>query len=351
MHAGDIDGNSGTVLEMVKDDTSHSIYIKSRPLQWACDNVPCNCIFEKWIQLSGAAVVVNVKLTNERKDQTKYDAMGQELPAIYTIGSLYRTVTYNGTSPFSNNSNATLVYYPRSGPVPILATEHWVALVNDKNWGLGVFQPGTVDIRSGFFGTPGDYGPLDDPTGYLGPYHREILDWNTMYIFQFHLVLGNVWDIRNYAYQNQKLIENCLIANFSVDRQHWFYENANDSGIHDGYWHVMLEQNDSQLYGPACIWDTKNHTTLSIRIMYSNIPMISVEARIYWNPYGIEPRFDETHAVSFFVTPDGYFQDINIDLSKIPSYVSSSNGYGLRYDPLVTSVKGAYVNIAYIQLT
>ena len=65
-------------------------------------------MFEKWIRLVGTAVVVDAKLTNARKDMTKYGAHGQELPAIYTIGSLYRTVAYNGTSPFTN---ASLAYY------------------------------------------------------------------------------------------------------------------------------------------------------------------------------------------------------------------------------------------------
>ena len=343
---GDVDGNSGSVIDVQKNDSTHTIYIKSRPLQWACDNVPCYCVFEKWIKLVGTAVVVDAKLTNARKDMTKYGDHGQELPAIYTIGSLYRTVAYNGTSPFTN---ASLTYYPLKEPVPILASEHWAALVNEDNWGLGVFQPGTIWINSRFFGTPGKYGPLDDPTGYLGPYHSEILDWNITYTYQFHLVLGTLDDIRVYAYQNQHLIENCLMADFryNASRQHWYYVNANDSGVPNGHWHVSMEQNDPQLYGPNCLWKTADHPKLYINASFSEV-QASTEAQVFWNPYGVGQHFDETHSMSFTIIPDGAYHVYEVDLSQSASYTGS--GFGLRFDPVVSGTKGAYVDIAFIRL-
>ena len=290
-------------------------------------------------------MVVNVRLTNSRKDKTKYYSYAQELPAIYTIGSLYQTVAYNGSSPFTNGP---LTYFPRTGATAILATEHWVAMVNKDNWGLGVFQPGTIFINSNFFGTPGNYGPLDNPTGYLGPYHREILDWNIVYDYQFHLVLANLDDIRTYAYQNQNIINNCLVADFryNASRQHWYFINANDSGLPSGFWRVMMEQNDPQIYGPNCLWKTEDHPNIYINASFST-GQASTQAQLFWNAGGVGQQFDEVHSVSFTVTADGQYHVYKVDLSSASSYTGSA--FGLRFDPVETGAKSAYVDIAFIR--
>ena len=290
--------------------------------------------------------MVNVKLTNSRKDKTVYSSYGQELPAIYTVGSLYQTVAYNGTSPFTNSP---LTYFPRTGAVAVLATEHWVAMVNKDDWGLGVFQPGTIFINSNFFGTPGDYGPKDNPTGYLGPYHREILDWNIVYDYQFHLVLATLDNIRTYAYENQHAIENCIAADFryNASRQHWYSINANDAGVPAGYWHVMMEQSDPQLYGPNCLWQTQDHPSIYINASYSP-GQASRQAQVYWNAMGVGPHFDETHSVSFDITDDGKYHLYKVNLASSSGYTGSA--FGLRFDPVGNGAKGSYVDLAFIRL-
>ena len=297
--------------------------------------------------MSDKAVVVNVRLTNYRKDKTQYSAYAQEVPAVYTVGSLYRTVSYNGSTPFTNSP---LTYFKTTQAVPILATEHWAALVDKDNWGLGVFQPSTVYINSFFSGTPGDYGPKDNPTGYLGPYQREVLDWNIVYDYQFHLVLGNLDDIRTYAYQNQKSIDDCLVADFryNASRQHWYYNNALDAGLPNGYWRVIMEKDDPQVYGPICMWKTEDHPYLYINASFST-EQASTRAQVFWNAHGIDQIFDGTHSVSFSITADGQYRVYTVSLSSVPSYTGLA--YGLRFDPVETGAKDAYVDIAFIRLS
>ena len=43
--AGDVDGNHGQILSFSK--TASSWHIVTRPLQWACHNVSCDCTFEQ----------------------------------------------------------------------------------------------------------------------------------------------------------------------------------------------------------------------------------------------------------------------------------------------------------------
>jgi hypothetical protein len=59
-------------------------------MQWALDNVPGECTFETWITLEGQTAVVRNRLANHRADKSQYPAHNQELPAVYTIGKLYR---------------------------------------------------------------------------------------------------------------------------------------------------------------------------------------------------------------------------------------------------------------------
>ncbi len=81
-------------------------------------------------------------------------------------------------------------------------------------------------ITAGFFGAPGPHSkPTDDATGYLCPYHQEILEWNIVYRYRFHLVLGDLSTIRAYAYQSQPAIEDCMNTRFTDNRQHWFYDH------------------------------------------------------------------------------------------------------------------------------
>ena len=57
-----------------------------------------------------------------------------------------------------------------------LSTEHWAALVNDGNKGLGVYNGGGYRFIGGFFGEKGTGGPKDVNIGYISPVSEELLD-------------------------------------------------------------------------------------------------------------------------------------------------------------------------------
>ena len=137
--------------------------------------------FEKWISLNGTTATVKASLTNARSDKTFYPGQGQELPAVYTTGYLHRLFTYDGTEPFTNAPMKELPAGPNS-PNAFLATERWAALVDNDEWGLGVFQPEAILMHGRFVGNhPGTGGPTDGATGHISVINEEILDWNIVY--------------------------------------------------------------------------------------------------------------------------------------------------------------------------
>jgi hypothetical protein len=86
--AGDVDGNHGKILSFSK--TASSWHILTRPLQWACHNVSCDCTFEQWGTLDDTGLNLTSTLHTDRSDTTPYPAHSQELPAVYSNGPWYR---------------------------------------------------------------------------------------------------------------------------------------------------------------------------------------------------------------------------------------------------------------------
>lgn len=208
--AGDAFGHHGTLLSMDPGANSSQVTVTTRPLQWACDNIPCECTFVREITLWEGVPVAHVRATlvNNRSDHTDYGPFGQELPAVYTIGSMSKLFTYTGSKPFTND---TLTDIPLPGGQPpwnpgrTSVTESWAAFVNPlTGQAMGVVQPSTTEFLLGFAGTPSPTaGPLDSSTGYMAPYADIPLPWNATFTYDFYLVLGTLQEVRDTAYSIQ----------------------------------------------------------------------------------------------------------------------------------------------------
>ena len=182
--------------------TNTSFHIITQPLQWPCNNVKCECLFERFITLNGQRADVTAILHNNRSDHKDYGKFGQELPAVYSIGTLYKLYTYNGSDPWNNKP---VVQYSTAPNVPwhpgaFPATENWAALINDENWGMGVANFDTTTFLGGFAGTPNQGGATDSNTGYIAPNMKLDLTYDITYKYNFTLILGYLDDIRKIVY-------------------------------------------------------------------------------------------------------------------------------------------------------
>ena len=204
--AGDTDGNRAAILSQSRDHTT--LNITSRPLQWPCHNVSCECTFEKRISVGsvrGDGVRVHATLRTFRTDSFTPQPWTQELPAVYTNAPYHRLVTYNSSAPYTQ---AAISEYNTCGgpgvrghhPGSFPATEHWAAFVNDDGYGIGIVNLLTDTFHANFFGCP-DYGNQSKSTGYVSPVKDVALGAHDEYEFTFHLVLGDIAAIRSYAYQ------------------------------------------------------------------------------------------------------------------------------------------------------
>jgi len=347
IQSGDCAGNRSRIIEHRND--GKSIYVKCVPMQWPLDNEPGECTFESWIRLEGNVALVRSRINNSRTDTTQYAGRGQELPAVYTNGPWYRLFSYTGDRPFTNDKlsrfTKTWTSLEDAGGSPWenwTATENWAALLNEDDWGLGVFKPDTYSFTGGFFGTPGKGTSKDGPTGYISPVLNEILDHNIGYEYEYVLIVGKLDEIRRYVYEHSQR-KSPPDYRFEKDRQHWIYRNATDAGRPiRGELEISLDKNDPQLIGPVGFWQARDVPKMYIHAACSTQ---DTGARLFWRTHS-GPGFAEQRSVSFETRPDGQYHTYEIDLSSSPHYKGAITG--LRLDPVSTGRKGDYINIEYI---
>jgi len=195
--AGDRYDNAATVLEHSNDGAT--INTKTAPLQWALDNVPAECVIEQWIEVDDAVVRARNRFANDRSDRTEYRAYDQELPAVYTNVPYTHVVTYDGDAPYTNGPLTEHTGQPPAW-ARFVATEQWAALVDDSGSGLGVFNARATQFLGGF--SPGSGSAA---TGYVAPIRMETLTWNSVYEYEYALILGTVEEIRAYAVSRRDL--------------------------------------------------------------------------------------------------------------------------------------------------
>jgi len=316
--SGDVYGHPARVVEHKND--SNTLYVKTIPMQWALNNVPGECTFETWITLDGPAARVRNQLVNHRSDHTQYPAQGQELPAVYTIGKLHRLVSYTGNRPFENQPVAQ-IRHPGPPWADWNATENWAALVNDRGWGLGVIHPGACSFVGGFHGNPNTGGPRDDPTGYIAPVRKELLDHNIVYEYRYQLVLGSLEEIRERA-KAGRIHDPRPDFQFSRDRQHWIYQDVSDTGFPiDRCLQIKLGKKNASLIGPEQWCPAQEVPKLYIR----------AATRTHRRPVAVlwstpEAAFSTDRRVEFAILPDGKMRTYEVNLAAAPKYRGTITG-------------------------
>ena len=331
IQSGDHFKHSSKVVEHRND--GKTIFVRCIPMIWPLDNVPAECFFETSYTLNGQTVEVTARVINHRKDVTQYPARDQELPAIYTNGPWYRLVTYMGDKPFTGAELTTLVDRGDGKGWPwfqFYSPERWGALLNEKNEGLGIYNPSTYRMAGGFAGDKGVGGPADAPTGYLSPIQAEILDATIDYTYQYVLIVGSLAEIRDYVYARQE--KNDLPAwEFSKDRQHWHYQNTTDGG-----WPIKGELQvksgpAAEMISPLSFWQAADAPFLEVEAAFPDEaksfqiiiePYSPLDARpwLAWGEVDKRPESPRLPPVVVDVKPGDSFQLYRVDLTGLAGY-------------------------------
>ena len=339
IQAGDCYGNGSKVIEHRND--GETIYVRCIPMQWPLKNVPGECEFECWFRLESNRVHARSRLTNKRTDKTQYGARVQELPAVYTNGSWYKLVSYQGDKPFTGADTKVLVDKDDGKGWPwrnFYSPEHWVALLDADNKGLGLYLPGACGFTGGFAGGDKNKGhgdPESGQTGYMGVTIPEILDHDIIYTYEYTLIVGSLKEIRDYVYACEKDRTPPQWV-FKEDRQHWTYKNITDEGwpVQDGL-RVKLGPDQAFLVGPQSFWEAEAFHTL---ILCASFATEAQKVRILLQPYDAladgdwaqwgderskRPQPATPIVYDVALKGDGEMSDIEIDLTGNEKYVGA----------------------------
>ncbi|MDR3713100.1 MAG: hypothetical protein P4L51_09825 [Puia sp.] len=182
----------------------NELYVKCIPMLWDMNNQPAEAEMEQWTRLEGNVLKVHNRLTCHRTQDPYGDSVvnDQELPAVYPVSALKNLYAYLGNKPFSKDtvSNPEVVnlssgFWGRYKNV----AEHWMAFVDGQNWGMGIYNPGCTEFLAGRSGVP-DKEATDGSTSYIAPVKKAMLLKNTVYEYEYYVIVGSLEEIRSKVY-------------------------------------------------------------------------------------------------------------------------------------------------------
>jgi hypothetical protein len=339
--------------------------VRCIPMQWPHTNLVGDCQFEVTYRFAADnAIRMEARIMNQRLDHTQYPACNQEMPALYTCGPWYRLVTVTGDKAFGDAALTTVVGKNDGKGWPwrtFYAPEHWAALVNEENRGVGLFQADTCTMSGGFFGGDGQKGTggvKDCQTGYLSPTAKRILDHNIDLTYKTDIIVGTLDEIRAYA---KKQSRQGLLWTFGTDRLGWIYEHAKDTGwpIKDGLKIAYQKDLRGSMQSDLFFWKAEDVPALQIEAAFKqDDPAQALQAEVVIQPCGPVdhadfPQWNEQDAaflaavekkrkdfppapaivIPFAVRGDGSMQTYTINLSQNPGYRGSMKQLQLRFPP------------------
>jgi len=204
IQAGDVFKNRAQILEH-KTNGIDSMYVKCIPMLWDMNNMPAEAEMEQWTYLSGNVLHIRNKITCHRTDNIYGEGVvkDQELPAVYPVSALKNLYYYSGSQPFTNDvlSNPATVKLETNNFWGIYnnVNEDWMAFVNDTLWGMAVYNTNHYKFLAGMTGSAGGES-MSSSTSYISPVALSSLMKNSVYEFEYQLIIGSLGEIRNSVY-------------------------------------------------------------------------------------------------------------------------------------------------------
>ncbi|MBQ8409074.1 MAG: hypothetical protein IJY39_09460 [Clostridia bacterium] len=330
IQSGDVYRHRSQVIDYHADD--HEIYVKCIPMHWPLDGFAGECTFEVWYRLDGYCVNVCSRLNNARPDKTQYEARWQELPAVYTNGEWYKGVSYVGKKPFTGDEVTELVTKDDGLGYPWLQfypTENWSALVDDNNYGLGIYIPTTSFSKIGFWvaENKGFGGVRDRQTGYVAPFAPEVLDHNIVYSYDYSLIVGQLDFIRKTANEMDKQADRRHFS-FEHDRDHFYYHNIVDQGFPTGGYLDFDFDKGSEFKSPAVFFDNQKCKQIILDAEFEGQITGEIVLKLY---EGLDDRHwgkTADHLLPFAIEGAGKRALHAIDISAAPDCFV---GFSLRF--------------------
>jgi len=183
VQGGSWDGKRSKVLAFNKTDDS--LYAKIEPLSWSGGQSCPEAVMEQTITLTGRVAHIRFKMTYTGEDQGK--PKHQEMPAVFVDYALNQLVYYEGAE-----LTRRVPGWPNERGK---SSRHWTAWLNDKDWGIGIFTPGTPDFTCYRYHADGTPGEKSAACSYIAPVRTFALKKGVRVEYDVYLTLGSLDEI------------------------------------------------------------------------------------------------------------------------------------------------------------
>jgi hypothetical protein len=204
VQGGSYKGEDSKTLEFRK--TGNELYAKIEPLHWANAKPSPEAIMQQWITLVGA--VAKVRMRMDFTGETQENATHQEMPAMFVDFDLPHLVFERDGKLVRH---APVILEKNGGPEKISYDGGWLAYVDDKNFGIGIYTPGTKDAVAYRFRGNGGTGPTGSACSYVAPIRTLKLTKGKAVDYEFHLTIGTLDEIRARLTALRKLPSNTVV--------------------------------------------------------------------------------------------------------------------------------------------
>ncbi len=194
--------DSSKIVDLRCDETS--IYIKSRPLDWAKEKEHITPSYmEAKYSFENGAVHIECRFV----DFSGYEGRlaDQEIPAFYCIEPLNNFVYYEGDKPWTDDtltSEPDLIFWPDAGYPKFKTQENWAAFTGEfpDSFGIGVYVAGQQEFLAGVYARGeeiGDDPAKSGPTSYFAVVEQKIMNSFEPFEYDYFVATGTTEEIRN----------------------------------------------------------------------------------------------------------------------------------------------------------
>jgi hypothetical protein len=176
--------------------SSDDLYAKIEPRHWASGELCPEMVMEGWISLTGAVAKITFKMAYAGEDQGS--PRHQELPAVFIDGAL-KNFFYEKAGTLTNEAPRILGENGKEGVEGLglgASTSEWVAYLDDDNWGVGIYTPGTTDFTVYRALGDGATGPNGSACSYVAPLRTFALTKGKEIEYDVYLTIGTLDEIK-----------------------------------------------------------------------------------------------------------------------------------------------------------
>jgi len=196
IQGGSWDRIPAKVMEFNLSKQTNSLTATIQPRHWATGELRPEMQMEQALRLEGAIAIIDFKMTYS--GPTQGDSRHQEMPAVFIDGALENFV-YTKAGELTHAEPRILAENGRDGVDGLRtakSSSEWVAYLDDDNWGIGIYTPGTPAFtcyRALGDGTTGSEGSA---ASYVAPIRTFDLVEGLVVEYTVYLTVGTLTEIQ-----------------------------------------------------------------------------------------------------------------------------------------------------------